>query len=213
MIIVSRDLVKDEGLRIRDSAMLYTMNMIVLYFILWMLLGIPLVEVLGYWVHRLIFHHGALGAKLRRIHIHHHLVEYPPESLRPDKLKYANAQDPLWHVIGAIVMVILLILTGAGVLAWWQGLALVAGSIVYAKYVVSIMHQHFHLPHSSLGKYAHFRRLVVHHDAHHYVQANYGIVFIFMDKLFGTYQATVPTEAENIFPRYTEPRFKKMLEE
>lgn len=190
--------------------------MIVFWLLFWTLLGIPFVEVLGYWVHRLVFHQGVLGSKLRRIHIHHHLVEYPPESLRPvNKIEYSNAKDPLWHVIGAIVIVILLTLTAFGVLAWWQGLALIFGSVVYAKYVVSIMHQQYHLPDSRLNKYAHFKRLVVHHDAHHYVQANYGVVFIFMDKLFGTYRATVPAEAEDVFPlsRYSDEKFKKMLEE
>jgi hypothetical protein len=67
--------------------------MVAFWFFVWVVLGVPLVEFIGYWIHRLIFHDGALGSKLRRVHVKHHLEEYPPESLRPNLPEYKNAGD------------------------------------------------------------------------------------------------------------------------
>lgn len=178
--------------------------MIIFWFFIWVVLGVPLVEFIGYWIHRLIFHDGTLGSKLRRVHVKHHLEEYPPESLRPNLPEYKNAGDPLWHAIGAFIIFLLLMLTVSGAMQWWQSLALGIGSVLYAKYVVSIMHQQFHLPNSRLQKYTYFKKLVHFHDVHHYVRGNYGIVFLTMDRIFGTFQDTIPVQPQDIFPNYQE---------
>lgn len=183
--------------------LLYTIStMIVLFALLFLLLGVVLVEVVGYWVHRLIFHYGVFGAKLRRPHVQHHLEDYPVESLRPQTDTYKSAADPLWHVIGAVILLLLLMLTLLGILAWWQGALLAAGSVAYAKFVVSWMHMQFHVPNSPLRRSAYFQRLVVFHDVHHYVRANYGIVFMGMDRLFGTFVSELPKSTQDIFPGY-----------
>jgi hypothetical protein len=92
--------------------------------LVWFLLGLPLVEVVGYWVHRLIFHDGLFGRKLRQPHVQHHMKDYPIENLRPVRDEYKSAADPLWHVIGAVILVILLLLVLTGVFSLWAGLAL-----------------------------------------------------------------------------------------
>jgi sterol desaturase/sphingolipid hydroxylase (fatty acid hydroxylase superfamily) len=170
--------------------------------ILWFLLGVPFVEFLGYWVHRLIFHHGMLGAYFRKRHVKHHLEDYPIELLRPEHREYKSAADPLWHVIGGLILIILLVLIATNVLNAWQGGALALGSVLYAKYVVSWMHMQFHVVSSPLKHSTYFQKLVLFHDVHHYVRANYGIVFMGMDRVFGTFVREVPTRTENIFPDY-----------
>ena len=172
--------------------------------VLWFLLAIPFVEFIGYWVHRLVFHHGVFGSKLRKPHVQHHLQDYPAANLRPlPGTTYKSAADPLWHVIGAVILTILLLLMASNTISWAAGISVAVGAILYAKYVVSLMHMQFHIPHSKLQQYKWFGRLVTYHDVHHFACANYGIVFMGMDRLFGTFQKAIPTQAENIFPKYS----------
>lgn len=173
----------------------------ILWIVIWFLLGVPFVEFIGYWVHRLVFHHGVFGSTLRRPHVQHHLEDYPPENLRPlPGTEYKSAADPLWHVIGGVILTTLLILIITDVLSWTHGIALAAGSTLYAKYVVSLMHMQFHLPQSKLRTLPWFQKLVHYHDVHHFARANYGIVFMGMDRVFGTFQKQIPKHTENVFP-------------
>ncbi|MBP9686927.1 MAG: sterol desaturase family protein [Candidatus Doudnabacteria bacterium] len=175
----------------------------ILFTLGWFLLGVPFVEFIGYWVHRLVFHHGVFGSTLRRPHVQHHLEDYPPENLRPlPGTSYKSAADPLWHVIGAVILTILLVLILSGTLSLSAGIALALGSTLYAKYVVSIMHMQFHLPQSRLRKLSWFQKLVHYHDVHHYARANYGIVFMGMDRVFGTFQKHLPPQTHNVFPGF-----------
>lgn len=181
--------------------------MLLLKIFLTLVVSVLFVEFLGYWVHRAIFHFGLFGSGLRKPHVQHHLEDYPPEDLRPQKRgEYKSAADPLWHVIGGCILLTISLLVIFGVVPVLYGVLLAVFSTLYAKYVVSVMHKQFHLPGSPLRKYAWFTRLVQYHDVHHYVNANYGIVFMWMDRLFGTFVPNSGNKRENIFPGFRKGR-------
>lgn len=158
------------------------------------IVGPLVIEVAGYLWHRYVEHEGKAGKKVQEKHVQHHEKDYPTTALRPDTQKYKRAKSWSWYVLTVILIVLALVIIPRP----YSYFAIVGG-LVYAKFIVSYFHKAFHLPHHWLHKYAWFRKLTELHDIHHYSVANYGIVFFFMDRLFGTYQQTMPKKKTQVF--------------
>ena|SRR5258708_5820087 len=175
-----------------------------MYRLVWFCLGLPLVEFVGWLWHWSIEHYGLLGEALRKQHYVHHEVDYPAEDLRPQQ-DYQSAHDWSWYLLSAITLSVLVALSLTGLLPWRYMIALSAGAVLYARCVVSIMHDLYHLPNCRLSRFAWFRELVRLHDIHHYARGNYGIVFFWFDRLFGTYVEDMPSTPLNVFPGFHVP--------
>lgn len=163
--------------------------------------GPLLVEIIGYVWHRFGEHEGKLGKRAQKEHYVHHEEAYPAENLRPmPGDEYKNGKEWSWHILAWITLAILFL-----IMPWQYALPFALGAILYAWYVVSYFHKAFHLANHPFQKYAWFRRLVKLHDIHHYGLYNYGIVFFFFDRMFGTLRTEFPAQKEDVFPGLTKP--------
>jgi sterol desaturase/sphingolipid hydroxylase (fatty acid hydroxylase superfamily) len=167
---------------------------ILLMIVCFALVGPLVIEVAGYLWHRYVEHEGKAGKTVQIKHVQHHQKDYPTSNLRPNAKKYRSAHSWSWYVLTVILIVLALIIIPRP-----YSYAAILGGLIYAKFVVSYCHKAFHLPHHWLQKYAWFRQLTRLHDIHHYEVANYGIVFFFMDKLFGTYKTKLTKPKSNTF--------------
>jgi hypothetical protein len=170
--------------------------------LVWFLLGIPLVEVTGYFWHRFVEHGGLAGEALRYRHWIHHEREYPAHDLRPDQA-YQDARDWSWYVLSALTFCLLGFLVVIGILPFVWMLALSTGGVLYARFVVGVFHDLFHVPKNHwVHRFSWFQRLMFLHDLHHWQRCNYGIVFFWMDRLFGTFCQAKPAAPVNVFPGF-----------
>lgn len=162
--------------------------------ICFVLVGPLVIEVAGYFWHRFVEHEGVAGSTIQQQHIQHHQEDYPTNNLRPNSKRYKHAKSWSWYVLTVILIGLALL-----IIPWPYSFATILGGLIYAKFVVSYFHRAFHLPHHWLHKYNWFRNLTKLHDIHHYQVANYGIVFFFMDRLFGTYKTSVSKKPNTVF--------------
>ena len=166
------------------------------------LLGIPIVEVLGYLFHRFLDH----GHFIRRVqyeHWKHHFKHYPPENLRPDCL-YRKVNAVEWKVAGPLFIVAFLTL-----LPFDHAAPILAGSAAYA---VLLWHFHrlFHLREHYLSNNSYFLYLRRIHDVHHLnTTKNFTITVPVMDVVAGTYSST-SLEKVNNFADFND-RYEKEL--
>lgn len=158
--------------------------------------GPLVIEVAGYLWHRFVEHNGVFGETIRARHVVHHEKDYPVANLRPKRQKYRTAKSWSWYVLALILMLAAYLLFPLR-----YSLPMIAGGLIYAKFVVSYFHKSFHKHHIWLQRYAWHHKLVKLHDIHHYAPVNYGINFFFMDRLFGTYRETKPAKPVNTFAR------------
>ena len=197
------------------------------WYVVWFFAGVPLVELSGYFWHRLVEHNGGLGNRLRYNHYVHHELHYPAESLRsyaPEEYKDAN--DWSWYVLAAVVFAAFGILAATDALPIGYILALGLGAVAYARYVVSVFHDLYHIedpsqlpakrlfPFGGLLRSVYLRlfrsprfqkkykKLLYLHDLHHLERCNYGIVFFWADRLFGTFREKKAETAINVFPGF-----------
>lgn len=165
--------------------------------------GIVVSEVAGYFWHRFVEHRGKLGDKVREAHIHHHYVAYPAEKIRRSG-DYISSNSWSWYVLAAFVSILVLgISYVVGQLL--GGIAVILCGALYGKYVINTMHEAFHISRHPLDFFAWFRRLRLYHDIHHLINGNYGIVFMTMDRVFGTFIKEVPRplQADDLFPGFS----------
>jgi len=146
------------------------------------LLGIPIVEILGYVFHRFL-DHGQVIKRVEYEHWKHHFIQYPPENLRPEQpYKKVNAIE--WKVAGPICIAALLLL-----LPFQYGAPILMGSAAYALLLWHV-HRLFHLRDHYLARNAYFRYLQKIHDIHHLDPTkNFTIVNPVMDVVAGTYDS------------------------
>lgn len=168
--------------------------------------GFLYAEVIGYFIHRVM--HNEKIPWLSRAHMDHHLRLYPPGSpMRTEEYKYPKHATKIgigfeWLIPAALALgIFVLCLSLLGVGALYQAVA-VAASIGWAVIIFNYLHDGMHktgfwLSKNSLFK-SWFSKSTKLHDIHHLyitdlgrMDANYGIVFHFMDKIFGTYRDTV----------------------
>jgi sterol desaturase/sphingolipid hydroxylase (fatty acid hydroxylase superfamily) len=162
--------------------------------------GVIVTEVTGYVWHRYVEHKGKFGNKVREAHVHHHYIAYPMETLRRPTA-YISSRSWSWYVLAAGLSVVVLGISYViGQLL--GGVAVIVCGALYGKYVINSMHEAFHVSKHPLDSFAWFRRLRRYHDIHHLLNCNYGIVFMTMDRLCGTFLKDVTSAQlpEDIFP-------------
>lgn len=177
----------------------------VVLFMLFVLAGPLVVEVVGYFWHRFIEHKGVFGEGFRYKHWLHHEKDYPTKSLRPSN-DYKSAKSWSWYVLAVILIAFLLV-----TIPLKYSVPMCISGAIYARFGVSAMHASFHKKNMWLSRFKWYKRLVRLHDIHHYKPVNYGINFFFMDKLFGTYSETMPAVKTNTFPKLDRKRFETKL--
>lgn len=161
--------------------------------------GVVISEAAGYFWHRFVEHKGKLGDTVRGAHVHHHYIAYPIEKLRR-RGSYISSHSWSWYVLAAFVSAAVL---GASYIAGQLlgGVAVILCGALYGKYVINATHEAFHISRHPLDFFPWFRELRLYHDHHHLLNCNYGIVFMTMDRIFGTFIKNVPQphQAEDIF--------------
>ena len=168
----SRDLLAKDAI-VRGYAMHY-----------WsVLLGIPIVEVLGYLFHRFL-DHGHIIQRVEYEHWKHHFKHYPPENLRPDQ-RYKKVNAIEWKVAGPVCSLMLFVL-----FPFEYALPILAGSAAYAV-LLRHFHRLFHLRDHYLSRNTYFLYLRKIHDIHHLnTTKNFTIINPIMDAIAGTYSST-----------------------
>ncbi|MGZ3708754.1 MAG: sterol desaturase family protein [Bdellovibrionota bacterium] len=157
--------------------------------------GFLAVEFGGYAFHRYVKHAGVFGDDTRRSHWLHHEVEYPIEKLRAGKDHVTTPISVSWWFLGAFFSGIVFLPIPLAFSA-----AFVIGGWAYGLIFITWFHAAFHDETHWLHKKRWFQRLRYLHDLHHWKQCNYGIVFFFMDRTFGTYSDRMPKVKEDNFP-------------
>ena len=151
-----------------------------LEFLVLCLLSIAVAEISGYLVHRLM-HIFDIGA-----HAEHHRL-YPPDdyqdaeyriptsgSSKMQDLSY-TAPGVVWLLAVWFVAGLLAVLVSAAVILLWARLT---------QYV----HNAFHIRDHWLERYEWFRRWSDLHLVHHEEPKNFGIITLFLDKVFRTHR-------------------------
>lgn len=160
--------------------------------------SVVVVETIGYFWHRFVEHQGWFGDG----HWVHHEEDYPIEALRPEtRPQYKSAGSWSWYLVAGVTLASIFIL-----LPLHDAIPIAIGGILYAWFVVNYFHEVFHLPHHWLHCLDWFRELITAHDIHHCrpYNCNYGIVFFWMDRIFGTFQREFLSAKEDIFPSFKE---------
>jgi sterol desaturase/sphingolipid hydroxylase (fatty acid hydroxylase superfamily) len=169
--------------------------MTVLWFVSAILAGPVVVEVTGYFWHRWAEHNAVFGKHIQSYHIRHHEHDYPVEKLRPaGQNKYRSARSWGWYVLTVFLVLSTFLLVPRP-----YNFVMILSGLVYAKLVISYMHTRFHVRQHWLVRTKFFQRIQKLHDIHHYGPYNYGILFYFMDRIFGTYRSTFPKAKQNNF--------------
>ena len=164
------------------------------HYLLMLILGPVLVELVGYFWHRIVEHRGLLGHFFSERHIVHHEHDYPIDHLRR-RSKYKSSQSWTWHFIGVISAIVMII-----VLPLDLAVVLISSCSLYIFLIISNLHKAYHIENHWLSRFAWFRKMLKLHDIHHYQNTNYGICFFVMDRIFGTYSEEMPEDGkQNLF--------------
>ena len=164
------------------------------------LLGIPLVELVGFIFHKFI-DHGHLIKRIEYEHWKHHFKHYPPDNLRPTH-SYTKVKAIEWKIFGPLVLIILFLLV-----PFEYALPIAVGGIPYAI-IIWYFHRLFHMRSHFLSKNRYFIYLQKIHDLHHLdTSKNYTITNPVMDKIFGTFTSRVE-KRKNTFDDFEE-RYKR----
>ncbi len=156
--------------------------------------GILAVETAGYFWHRYAEHNGVLGKLIQSYHIKHHEKDYPIKNLRPKSPKYKKAGSWSWYILTVILVVSTYFL-----LPRPYNFIMIISGLIYAKLVISYLHSRFHVTDHFLAKLKVFKTIQRLHDIHHWGPYNYGILFFFMDRVFGTYKPSFPSKKQTNF--------------
>jgi sterol desaturase/sphingolipid hydroxylase (fatty acid hydroxylase superfamily) len=165
-----------------------------MYFFMSILGGMLIVEVSGYFWHRWAEHNGIFGRWIQHNHIRHHEHDYPTTKLRPKNQTYKSAKSWSWYLLTAFLVISVFLLVPAP-----YSFVVVASGLVYVKFVINYLHSRFHVRNHWLASRKYFQTIRRLHDIHHYGPYNYGILFFFMDRLFGTYRVVAPSKKQANF--------------
>lgn len=152
------------------------------------------VETTGYFWHRYAEHNGVLGKLIQSYHIRHHEKDYPIKNLRPKSLMYKKAGSWSWYILTIILVVSTYLL-----LPRPYNFIMIVSGLIYAKLVISYLHSRFHVTNHFLANLKIFKTIQRLHDIHHWGPYNYGILFFFMDRAFGTYKPNFPQKKQPNF--------------
>jgi hypothetical protein len=154
------------------------------------LMGIPVVEVIGYAFHRFL-DHGHLVTRVEHEHWKHHFEHYPPEDLRPNEpYKKVNAIE--WKMAGPAFAAILTLM-----LPFEYVVPMLFGSAAYAV-LLWHLHRLFHIRDHYLSRNRYFLYLRKIHDIHHLdTTKNFSIANPVMDVIAGTYSGAKEVLRQN----------------
>lgn len=163
-----------------------------------------LAEFVGYWLHKLL--HSGKIPWLSRSHMTHHLKDYgPKDKMRTQEYVNGSKDRPSflgigfeWLVPAGVVLALLVILMLLFGVPWYYQLLVIVSSSVWSWFMFNYIHDALHREDFWMLKvpilnmwFKRARRL---HDIHHIhltddgrMNANYGICFFLMDKIFETF--------------------------
>jgi hypothetical protein len=158
-----------------------------------LLRAVLLVETFGYIYHRFFQHVGFFTRRAQvfrrnqRFHWIHHMIIYPIGRMYRRAMDYVPSEEGIaWSWVAPS-----LIMTSLWV--WSHGVnvgtfAFMAGVAIYAKGIVDLTHERFHLVEHPWTESRYFHWLEEIHLLHHWDQrTNFTICYPAMDVLFGTY--------------------------
>lgn len=158
-----------------------------LWFVVSIVIAPIIIEVVGYFWHRSVEHNAVLGHSIQQNHIKHHQRDYPVGKLRPNIDRYLSKIDQGWYYLGFIMALATLLIVPRP-----YSLVMIVSGVIYARVVINYLHSRFHVRNHWLANTKFFKHIQHLHDIHHWAPYNYGILFYFMDKIFGTYSETLP---------------------
>lgn len=144
---------------------------------------------LGYVVHWVM--HQRWSGPLRKAHMVHHLVLYPPKDLVSVSYRSAGSSSSAWAFVAALiplmcVPVVLALLT----IVSWTSAALAFAAMAFVGITSDVVHDSFHVRDHFLSRviprYADMRAL--HFQHHRNMKRNFGIFSFICDRLFRTHQ-------------------------
>ncbi len=144
---------------------------------------------LGYVVHWAM--HQRWSGPLRKAHMVHHLVLYPPKDLVSDSYRSAGSSSSVWSFVAALIplMCVPIILALLSVVSWASA-ALAFFAMAFVGIASDVVHDSFHVKDHILSKliprYDVMRAL--HFQHHRNMKRNFGIFSFICDRLFRTLQ-------------------------
>lgn len=148
-----------------------------------------LVDLIGYWLHRLA--HRPIAGRLYAAHMVHHVDRYPPNNFISERYRPSGGIDSLviWFLPFGLLYV-----AAAWLLDLPQLTMIVAGGLTVAI-ANSVMHDMSHVGGSFIWTRKLFASLGRRHRTHHRKMGkNFGILFGIWDHLFRTAAATAVTQ-------------------
>lgn len=171
--------------------------------VIFVVLGVLFAEIVGYFLHRLL--HSERIAWLSKGHMIHHLQLYGPQMSQRSEV-YKNPPHAPRHLsIGSEWLVPVLVLLAGGVTALTligvstvDQVAFFGATVGWTLLLFNYMHDAMHLQNFWMLRWSWtnrwFRRTRRLHDIHHVrvtddglMDANFGICFHWLDRIFGTY--------------------------
>lgn len=132
-------------------------------------------------LHRLFGHRNRI-ARIFRNHALGHHARYRKDALQADRYIDSETYVMFYYLIPAAGIGIAVFAVGGLVVS-----AGYAAGVIFAFWLHLYLHEHYHLTHSWLNRYAWFRRKRALHFVHHLdVRANYAIVEFWVDGLLGS---------------------------
>lgn len=163
-------------------------------YVIAVILGIIFTEVLGYTVHRMLHSQHQKIAWLTELHLVHHQQIYPPTKLRSTKYiappngKFLGMGVEWILPVSLVTAPVITIALALG-MPFWTVATFLVSALTWTAFMISYMHDAFHIKRSWLLRSRWFKRIRKLHDLHHLdMTSNFGICFFSLDKLFKTYR-------------------------
>lgn len=144
------------------------------------------VELIGYLWHRFAAHLGYAGDTLRVTHQCHHETVYPHSDLESEEYRTAHDNWPWLVPMIVVVLIVYLLYKKYEIVDKETMILFVIVAFIYVN-ITFFFHNSYHVKNHWLTRYKWYVSMKKTHFIHHYDNCNYGIVFSFMDRLFGTY--------------------------
>jgi sterol desaturase/sphingolipid hydroxylase (fatty acid hydroxylase superfamily) len=134
--------------------------------------------------------HKKWTGRLKRSHMSHHLIMYPPHNLSSDVYK-SSGKDSSVIIFTLAALIIMCITTLVSLLLLHSISIMITNIIVITTngLLHNYIHDSFHLNKSWLDKFEYYKEIKRLHYIHHTnMKKNFGIFSFFYDKLFGTFK-------------------------
>lgn len=148
--------------------------------LIWFIGSALLVDLVGYWLHRLAHRP---GTPLYRAHMVHHIVNYPPKAVVVPGRYISSKGSNLALWFGPILVLYITLGFVLDVPHPW--VMAIGGGLVAV--LSALIHDLTHVDGSLVWRRAPLIGMAVRHHAHHFkMRRNFGIILPWWDVLFGT---------------------------